>query len=512
MPPYLPTPSISSPLGVVLGRVEPRVFTPPLRDLAEPEASWGYDFVDFCELIGWPLDEWQVWLAIHLGELLPDGSPRYRKAIILVARQNGKSLFAALLILYWMFCERVPLVFGTHKDRAEAKKAWNEAIEIAEAAELLAAALPPRHTALQIGEEDFWNDYGSHYLFGAPNRRAARGKTVHRALIDELREHRTRDCWNALVPATNAVGDALVVCITNEGGMDSEVLHEEYDAGEEYARTGRGDPGTFIASWSSPTASDPEDLEALAYANPSLNRVRENGTGLRSAALIGQAIAAKRAGGRTLADFKTEMMCMRVDQLDPAIDPDRWKACGAPIADLPRLAEHADMLALVFDIDVTATHATLAGAVTTDGLTTVKTLRSWDGFDCIAQLRRDLPGIVTDLRPRAVGWFPGGPAAGVEPGLDRRKWPRRVRLAELRAEDAAAACMGLADVVDGHELRFSDEDALLSTHIGQTVRLKQGDRWRFDRQGKEPIDASYAAAGAVLLARGMRPRPSAVPD
>jgi hypothetical protein len=104
----------------VLGQAEPRLWTPPLRDLAEPDSSWGYTFIDFCEIIGTPLDPWQCWLAIHLGELFPDGSPRYRKAIILVARQNGKTIFTRLLILYWMFVERVPEILGTSTDRAAA--------------------------------------------------------------------------------------------------------------------------------------------------------------------------------------------------------------------------------------------------------------------------------------------------------------------------------------------------------------------------------------------------------
>src|SRR3954470_7517214 len=121
----------------VLGAVVPRLWTPPLRDLEDEEASWGYDFIDFCITIGWPLDPWQVWLAIHLGELYPDGSPRYRKAIILVAPQNGKTLFTRLLLLFWMFIERAPEIVATSTDRASAKRSWKKAIEMAEQTPLL---------------------------------------------------------------------------------------------------------------------------------------------------------------------------------------------------------------------------------------------------------------------------------------------------------------------------------------------------------------------------------------
>jgi hypothetical protein len=127
------------------------VWTPALRDLADPASSWGYDFIDFCLVIGWPLDAWQRWLAIHLGELFPDGSPRYRKAIVLVARQNGKTIFTRLLILYWMFVERVPEIVATSTDRGAAKRSWRKVVQMAERNPELAPLLPYRHTALQIG-------------------------------------------------------------------------------------------------------------------------------------------------------------------------------------------------------------------------------------------------------------------------------------------------------------------------------------------------------------------------
>lgn len=492
------TRSTSSP-AVVLGRVEPRIWTPPLRDLSHPESSWGYDFIDFCELIGYPLDLWQQWLAAHLGELLPDGSPRYRKAVVLVARQNGKSMFAVLLVAYWMFIERVPLIFGVHKDRAEAKKAWNEVIELCETTKLLTDQLPPVHTTKQISEEDFWNVHGSHYQFGAPNRRAARGKTVHRALIDELREHRDRDCWNALVPATNAVGDPLVLCISNEGPMESVPLHEEYDAALSYIETGDGDPRTFLAAWSCPSDADPLDLEALAYANPSLNRIRPNGTGLRADALLSGAHTAVKAGGETLAAFKTEMMCIRVDQLDGAIRPEDWSACGAPRDRAVNLAEHRRQVALCFDVALDGSHATLAAAVTLGGTTHIEIVAAWDGYEARKQLRADLPGWLDRIRPRKCVWFAGGPAAAVAD-----QWPgRRVRgilLEPIRAEDVVRACMGMEEQAAAAQLRHT-HDPLADTHVRQTQRLPRGDGWVFARRGQAPIDATYAMAGAVHVAR-----------
>jgi len=477
----------------VLGSVRPRLWTPELRDLSDPAASWGHDFVDFCETIGWPLDPWQVWLAIHLGELYPDGSPRYRKAIILVARQNGKTLFTRLLILYWMFVERVPEIVATSTDRGAAKRSWRKVVSMAERSPLLADVLPRRHTALQIGEEDFWNDYGSHYRFAAPTRRAGRGDTVDRALLDELREHRNRDTWDAIVPAQNAVEDGLLVCISNEGDAESVVLHEEYDAAEQFLLTGEGDPDTFLAAWSAPEGAPVDSPEALAQANPGL------GHRVHMRALIGQARAALAAGGETLARFKIEILCQRVDLLLAAIRTEDWNGCGVPAAEALDMAPHRRQVAVCFDVSEDTTHATLTAAVTIDGLTWIDVVRAWDGDDCRRRLRAELPGLLAEIRPRKCVWFPGGPAAAVADEFAGKR-VRNVLMEPLRAEDVVRACMGLEEQAAARHLRHT-HDPLLSLHVRQSQQLPQGDGWRFARRGKAPIDATYSAAGAVHAAR-----------
>jgi phage terminase large subunit-like protein len=482
----------------VLGSVEPTTVTPPLRDdlWTNPESSWGYHFSDFCTLIGWPLREWQHRLAIRLGELFPDGSPRYRKAIILIARQNGKTLFTRLLILYWMFVERVTEIVATSTDRAAAKRSWKKVVEMAERTEVLAAALPSRHTALQIGEEDFWNDYGSHYRFSAPTRRAGRGDTVDRALLDELREHRNRDTWDAIVPAQNAVPDGLLVCISNEGDAESVVLHEEYDAAHATILTGEGDQRVFLAAWSAPTGTDPDDVDALAQANPSL------GDGIELDALLGQARVAIAAGGETLARFKIEIMCQRVDLLKAAIRLEDWNACGVQRADFIDLANHRREVALTFEVAQDYSHASLLAAVKVGDLVWGEVVAAWNGYECRKELRRDLPGWVERIKPRKVGWIAGGPAQSVADEFATKRI-RNVLLEPIRAEDVVRACMGLEEQVAAGQFRHA-HDPLMNEQVKQAQQLPQGDGWRFARRGKAPIDTVYGMAAAVHLARGIK--------
>lgn len=482
----------------VYGSPTPRTWTPPLRELT-PETSFGFDVIDFAEEIGWPLDEWQQWLVIHMGELLPDGRPRFRFVLALVARQNGKTLLCRVLTLYWMFVERVPLIIGTNTSRDTAKVSWREVINMAEGVELLREAMEEVHTREVIGEESFFNVYGSQYRFAAPNRRAGRSLTVHRVILDELREHKNRDAYDAAIPAMNAVADAQAVAITNQGDSNSVVLDELRESAVEFIETGVGDPRLGLFEWSARNGADPTDLEALAAANPNL------GHRIAVDSIMGDAIRAKQRGGERLASFRTEFLCQRVTLLDPAIDPDLWRECGT---DEPLdLAEHRRSLALCFDVAPEGTHATLVAAVTLDDITSVEVVERWTGFGAITAMKGALPGLVARLRPRVVGFLPNGPAAGVSVDLGRRKgrspWPPRpAKLEEIGAEDVPRACMSLETLVAGGQIEHP-RDPMLDAHVGNTQRLRRGAEglWLFTRAGDKPVDGTYALAGAVWLSR-----------
>jgi hypothetical protein len=144
---------------------------------------------------------------------------------------------------------------------------------------------------------------------------------------------------------------------------------------------------------------------------------------------------------------------------------------------------------------------------------------AWDGPRCVDDLRRDLPALLSRIRPQALGWLPNGPAAALAADLAERKgragWPPPgVSVAEIRGE-LAAVCMGFAEQVRSGRVAHSD-DPLLNAHITGSGRLVRGDTWVFSRKGGH-CDAAYAAAGAVHLARTLpapvgRPRLLVAPD
>ena len=141
--------------------------------------------------------------------------------------------------------------------------------------------------------------------------------------------------------------------------MCSSDLRKLRGAALDYIETGVGDPRIGLLEWSAPDGCDPADPAALAASNPNLGRRVDPD------ALMGAALRAKAAGGQELSDFRTEVLCQRVRLLDPAIDPDRWDACGT--ATPLDLAEHRDRVVCALDVSLDGSHASLIAAALIDG-------------------------------------------------------------------------------------------------------------------------------------------------
>jgi hypothetical protein len=460
------------------------------------------------------MDDWQRWAAIHGGELLPDGRPRFRFVLLLVARQNGKTELLVLLTTYWLFGAEHGytdfLVLGTSTKLEYAKESWEKVLKVAQGTDL-ALYIPRSGVSRSHGEEQLLTTEGARYKVAASNEEGGRSLTINRLILDELRQHADYSAHDAAVPATDAVPDAQIWGISNQGGDKAVVLNDIRESALAHIRTGEGDDRLGLFEWSAEHGPgrlpDPTDVRQLAMANPNLNHPSGRNP---LDALMGRAIRAKEKGGKQLVGFLTESMCVRVPSVDPAVDPVAWaERCldPGPIPD-----ELRRRVAFCLDVSMDGLHATLAAAaVLPDGRVRVEVVAQWSGPDCTGQLRRELPGILSSARPRVLGWLPGGPAAAVAADLKTPKGRRRparlpvgLRVEEIRQE-ATAVCMGFSALVSSGGVAHSD-DGLINAHVTGAERLWIGDQWRFVRKGAGHCDAAYAAAGAVYEAQTM-PQP-----
>lgn len=464
----------------LVGRREPRLSTEPLRPLT-PDTTRGFEVAAFArDVLGEPLLPWQEELFVRALELLPDGTYRFRTVLCLVARQSGKTFALRTLALWRMYVDAAKLVLSCAQSLDIAREAWQSGCDAAQAVPDLAAEVDK--IRLANGEQELRLNSGARWRISAASRSAGRGLSVDLLVLDELREHRTWDAWSALSKTTTARRHGQTFCISNAGDDQSVVLN--HLRGAALAGT---DDRLGIFEWSAQDGADLDNREAWAQANPGLGHT------VSEAAILGS------LGTDPPAVFRTEVLCMRVDTLDAAVDPEGWHACADPAGTLDG---HRSRVVAVLDVAPDGAHASLvAAAVLPDGRVRVDVVAEWSSTQ---ELRVALPALLARVRPRALGWFPGGPAAAIAADL------KGIRVAhEIKASDVGPACQGFAEQVAARRVLHPD-DPLLTAQVLGSARLVVGDGWRFSRRGEGHCDAVYAAAGAVHLARTLPARSAVV--
>lgn len=142
--------------------------------------------------------------------------------VLLVARQNGKSLVLTVLSLYFMYLREAALVIGTAQNLDVAEEIWQDAVDIAEASEDLAAEI--KQVVKVNGKKTLKLVGGQRYKVAAASRRAPRGLSSDLVMLDELREHQHWQAWAAATKTTMARAQALIVAASNAGDAASVVL------------------------------------------------------------------------------------------------------------------------------------------------------------------------------------------------------------------------------------------------------------------------------------------------
>lgn len=332
-----------------VGRTEPRLWTKPLRELT-PETTLGFEVIAFArDFLRIELRPWQRWLLIHALELKPDGTYRFRRVIVLVARQNGKTLLASVLAAWWLFIDsrrhpdRVPPVdfkiVGTAQNLDIAREPWSS-VKLwcdpepdTDAARIAAIPVLQSETAKVSdtnGKEFILAQSLAHYEIRAAKN--ARGKPAARVLMDELREQQTWVAWNAVSQTTKSFWSGQLWGISNAGDAKSVVLKAQRDAAleliaeweryveaglmaaEQYAKSNH-DTSIGLFEWSAPDGCALDDADAILQANPSIGY---------GGITVAQCISDSRSMPE--ADYRTEVLCQWVTaQVESYIDVAEWR-------------------------------------------------------------------------------------------------------------------------------------------------------------------------------------------
>lgn len=322
-----------SAVGLV-GSTEPRVYTPPLRELT-PETSWGFDLIWFArEILGEPFTPWQEWLSIHGLELLPPdrvqsmypNEPglwdeevlRFKTILVMIGRQNGKTHWAKVLIKWALFRKRLKYILGAAQTKNDAFELWEEIANECEEHPKLRRRL--KRVSKAHGFESLRSKTGQYRIAGL-DKKDGRGKTVNLLYLDELREHKTWLAWNALTATTKSPMIGLNVATSNAGDLTAVVLNTVQENAHKAIEDGDTEfTAVGIFEWSTDPDTPITDRAGWMQANPDCGHGRLTMRDLE-------------ADFQTLDPdgFRTEVLCQRVKSLEVGkIAPEAWAKLADP--------------------------------------------------------------------------------------------------------------------------------------------------------------------------------------
>jgi hypothetical protein len=453
---------------------------------------------------------WQKWFLHHALELHPtevdennDPVFRFRKVVLLVGRQNGKSTVMQALTLWRMYIDRCSLVIGTAQDLEVAESLWAESVEMAEETEELATEISKVEKG--AGRKKFVLRSGEQYKVKAATRRGGRGLSGELVLLDELREHQSWDAWGAVTKTTNAKARAQVYGISNAGDATSIVLrylrkmaHEELgdpdglnteEAPEELLAEDEDidDSALGIFEWSAPPGTDLRDRDGWAQANPALGwRIQES---------------TLASDARTDPEwiFRTEVLCQWTDgSLEGPFPPDAWEKSR----DSESTPNIASGIALCVDVswDRSTSHIGLAGW-RDDGVPHVEVIASRTGTDWVVGWLAD------EERDEAIASAPvvvqavGAPVSSLVDPLTKAGF----EILEWKGADLGSGTGAFYDRVRAAVGEGPNETGLrhrpqpvLDVAAATAVTKPSGDAWLWDRK-RSPTDVAplVAVTGAL---------------
>lgn len=458
----------------LVGSETPRLFTPPARPLT-PQTSLGFEAIAFArDLLGIELLPWQEWLFIHALELDTAGAFRFRTVVVLVARQNGKTLWAQVLSLWRMYVDRAGLVLGTAQKLELAEEVWSGAVDMAEGVPELAEEIATVERA--AGKKTLHLKGKQRYKVQSANRRGGRGLSGDLVLLDELREHQTWDAWSAVTKTTMARPRPQIVCLSNAGDAASIVLND-IRAKALQAIEGRGDSSLGIFEWSATEDCDVDDWTEIARANPSLGRT-----------IRPEAIKAALATDPEHV-FRTEVLCQRVDRSAVSILP-AW----------PDLEDPATTVTIgdrvAFGVDVSwdrATASITVAAQRDDGRVHLELVAQGEGTAWVAKWLSERVPVWNPVGVAVQGT--GAPVSSIADDIEAAVGTPL--MARVDGQQLGASCAGMFDAVAGGVVVHTNQPQMTDAARFAATR-PVGDSWLFDRK-KSPVDIAPLMAATVAL-------------
>ena len=250
------------------------------------------------------LEPWQCFfITVIFGWVDAENFRRFRKALIIVPRKNGKTFACAGLALYMLCADNEPgaEVYSAAVTRDQARVAWDTARKMVQREGTMQDyyGVEPLAHSIVIEHE------GSSYKPLSRDADSLEGLNPHAAVIDELHAHKTREVFDVLDEATGSRRQPLLFIISTEGNSNAGVFPEQMEYAKAVLEGRHEDENYFTVIYSIDQGDEWTDPKSWRKGNPNLGvSVFEQGLEIRCKQAI--------ANADSQASFLTKRLNVRV--------------------------------------------------------------------------------------------------------------------------------------------------------------------------------------------------------
>ena len=177
------------------------------------------------------LELWEkAFLAAIFGFVDINGLRKYREAILIVGKKNGKSLIASGVGLYLLVAdgEAGPEVYAVATKKDQVKIIWQEAKRMTKRSPSLLKRIKP--LVAELSSEDY--NAGTFKPL-ASDSDTMDGLNVHGALMDEIHQWKNgRPLFDIIADGVTAREQPLVLITTTAGTIREDIYDQKYDEAE----------------------------------------------------------------------------------------------------------------------------------------------------------------------------------------------------------------------------------------------------------------------------------------
>ena len=359
------------------GATKPRLQSIPLKGETKLQ-----DVKDLCEIIGMPLLPWQEHVLKDMLTVDRSGNWVRKTNLLLIARQNGKTHLARMLILAHLLKWDSKNILIMSSNRSMALDTFRQVAQVLENNDHLKGFV--KQIRYANGTESIEMLDGRRLDVVAATRDGSRGRTADFLFIDELREI-SEEGFRAAVPTTRARPNSQTLLTSNAGDAFSLVLNGMRE------RALENPPKSFgFYEYSAPQYCKITDrVNGWAQANPALGYTITEET-------LEEAVATS-----PIENTRTELLCQWIDSLSSPWPHGIFEDTSDSTLEIPV----GGYTVFAFDVSPSRRNASLvAGQILPDGRIGVGILQTWESQVSVDDLKiaADIKAWADNYRPRQI--------------------------------------------------------------------------------------------------------------